>query len=193
MHRGRGPNISSPPFQTRGCYADAGDYNYELPLLDRSKGAAKLQEKLRPLEADTLQAATLGQRPATAREAFQQQHEGLMGSTTGLTGRWRKVKVGPLVAAEPHLLTEENPTAMARQRCVMLVLGVQDRSDDMTPACDAVELPWILRKVIASAPYEPLHFPMQSTLQPCFDCLSQANPEDLHGMTNTAYWHRKKA
>ena len=59
----------------------------------RGRGAAKLQEKLRPLEADTLQAVTLGQRPATAREAFQQQHEGFMGSSAGLTGRWRKVKV----------------------------------------------------------------------------------------------------
>ena len=29
--------------------------------------------------------------------------------------------------------------------------GAQERSDDMTPACDAVELSWILRKVTCLA------------------------------------------
>ena len=59
----------------------------------RGKAAAKLQGRLRPIEADTLQAVTLGRQPATAREAFQMQQDGHNGGSAGLTGRWRKVKV----------------------------------------------------------------------------------------------------
>ena len=59
----------------------------------RNKSAAKLQGRLRPIQADTLQAVTLGRQPATAREAFQMQQEGHSGGAAGLTGRWRKVKV----------------------------------------------------------------------------------------------------
>ena len=59
----------------------------------RGRGAAKLRGKLRPLEADTLQAVTLGRQPATAREAFQMQQDGITAGAGGLTGRWRKVKV----------------------------------------------------------------------------------------------------
>ncbi len=59
----------------------------------RGKAAAKLQGRLRPIEADTLQAVTLGRHPATAREAFQMQQDGHNGGSASLTGRWRKVKV----------------------------------------------------------------------------------------------------
>ena len=69
-------------------------FSVRFLYVDRGRGAAQLQGKLRPLEADTLQAATLGRQPATAREAFQMQQDGLTGgSSGGLTGRWRKVKV----------------------------------------------------------------------------------------------------